>query len=280
MAHNTDNVRSLEQDMLAYFPSPPLLKRVTDETVAKWQAFCALPEEIKVLFGYTGDERFSGAGYELKRGGGFDLKEDFHVRRDKKEFLYAEAQKIGAREAIEFLDASMALYEQLDPVIEQFATFIEDTYAQDNLVRDVLAYKDSLILRFLHYFGGRSAHDVLGDPHPDKGGFTGHLYESHPGVERLTIDGQWVPMDVDSGETAFFAGLGLQHRTKCLLRSPWHRIVANAQTANEGRWSAVCFSNIANGRYYDKQRVGRTQGLPQGLSYKQSFEEFDTLFMD
>jgi isopenicillin N synthase-like dioxygenase len=267
--------------MLALFHYPASLREKVARMMETWRAFCALPEAIKVQFGYTADEHLSGAGYELKHGeNGMDLKEDFHVRRDRREFLYGEANRIGAPEANIFLDAAYAIYDELDTLIAEFVREVESEYGVENLMRDVEDYKETLIIRLLHYFGDQKSGDILGSQHPDKGGFTGHLYESHPGVERLTREGNWVPMDVAEGEALFFAGFGLQNHSKGAIKAVWHRIIANDVTAKEGRWSAVCFSNIVNSRYYDKERCGRTQDLPPGLSYTQSFEEFDKLFMD
>lgn len=275
------DIQSLETEMLARVPRRSALQEKVEVMVARWQEFCTLPEEVKARFGYSQDARISGAGYELKRGtDGFDLKEDFHVRLDQESFLRAEADKVGAPEAHRFLDAAVAVYPELDALICDFLEDVERVYGLSNLVSDAKAWSHRRIIRLLHYFGDKEPGMLLGDPHPDKGGFTTHLYESDPGVERLTVDGRYVPMDVEDGETLIFAGLGLQHRSRCAVKAPWHRIVANERTARTGRVAAVSFSSMANSRYYDKARVGRTQGLVPGSTYAMPFPDFDRMFMD
>lgn len=276
------DVRSIASDMFATVEYPQPLRARVDEMICAWRAFCALPIALKQQFGYTADTSFSGSGYELKldKATGFDLKENFHVGRDKRVFLYGEAARIGAPEMKAFLDAAMAVYEELDPQILRVAEAIEETYQVSGLAKDVELMLECLIIRLLHYFESGDEHAVLGDPHCDKGVFTGHLYESHPGVERLTKEGQWVPMDVSLGSAVFFPGMTLQNRAKCRIYAPCHRIVANEDTARKGRWSSVCFTNAANTRHYDKGRVGRAQGLPPGFNYLTTSEEFDKLFAD
>ena len=274
-------IETLRTNMVTYLPYPDSLRNAVGDMMAAWEAFCTLPERDKSKFGYTPDTSFSGAGYELKKvEGKADLKEDFHVRRDKREFLYAGASRVNAPEGFQFLDASFAVYDQLDPLIKAFVEEVESHYGLANLAQDAVSCKEHLIIRLLHYFGNRNPGDIFGEQHCDKGGFTGHLYESDSGVERLTRDGRWVPLDVAHGEAAFFPGLGLQHRAKCQLTAPCHRIVANESTAVVGRFSSVCFSDIGNGRHWDKERVGRTQNQPAGFNYRIPFDEFDQFFMD
>jgi hypothetical protein len=273
--------RSLDTDMLAYRRYPEKLRAAVNTMVEAWKGFCALPEETRRQFGYTTDELVSGAGYELKKdlASGFDLKENFHVRPNKREFLYGEAERIGAPEMRAFLDAAYAVYPELLPLVLEFAETTEREYGIAGLAADVAPFRRTPIIRLLHYFGSETG-TLLGAPHADKGGFTGHLYESHPGVERLTREGAWVPMDVAEGEAMFFAGLGLQHRSRSALIAPCHRIVATAETARAGRWSAVCFTEIERGRHFDKSRFGRQQDLTPGFNYLMPFPEFDRYFVD
>lgn len=271
-------LHTLATEMLARLPYPAELRIRVEEMMRAWEAFCVLPDETKAKFGYTKDGRVSGGGYELKKDGSADLKENFHVRRDLSDFLYAEAKRIGAKEMNDFLDAAFAVYPGIDALLSDTMRAIEETQGIKGLLIDTEAGKDTRTIRTLHYFGDRTPGDVLGDPHCDKGGFTIHLHESAPGVERLTREGEWVPMDVHDGEALFFAGLVLQLRSGGKITAPCHRIVANEATAVSGRYSSVAFSPIANTPYYDKERLGRTQLFAAGFNYTMSPQEFSTLF--
>ena len=50
------------------------------------------------------------------------------------------------------------------------------------------------------------------------------------------------------------------------------------QVAEEGRFSAVLFLNLDKVPYYDKGRLGSTQGLPAGFNYNLPFAEFAKYF--
>ncbi|HEX5775013.1 MAG TPA: 2OG-Fe(II) oxygenase family protein [Candidatus Paceibacterota bacterium] len=275
-------MEELERNGCLYVDYDPSLRKGVEEAVAAWKAFCALPEEKKMAFEYDGDMNVSGNGYELKKGEqGQDFKENVHLRVAARDELLASAAEAHPVIGPEFVETALALNPLMAPLLRSFAVEVEGELGMEGFEADVMERQSSWLLRFLHYFGGRKPGEVLAAPHGDKGGFTLHLYESHAGVERLTFDTEeWVPMDLPHGKTVIFPGMGLQNRAKCRLRAPYHRVVATEETADTGRWSAVCFFNFRNGRHFNKRQHGSQQSQPLAFNYHMQFDQFDDLFVD
>ncbi len=145
---------------------------------------------------------------------------------------------------------------------------------------DVAYSTPSLLLRFLHYFGDQTPGKEIASPHVDKGGFTLHLYESDKGVEQLTFDGQWVPVPVSHEQTVIFPALGLQYRLKNEVKAMCHKVVATPESAQHGRYSAVCFVDFRNNVPWDKEKYGRQQDMPLGFNYTMPWDEFKTHFKE
>jgi len=55
-------------------------------------------------------------------------------------------------------------------------------------------------------------------------------------------------------------------------------VVANPETSEAGRYSAVCFIQFKNTPKYDKETHGRLQEKKPGFNYDLSHEEFSKLF--
>jgi isopenicillin N synthase-like dioxygenase len=137
-------------------------------------------------------------------------------------------------------------------------------------------------MRFLHYFGERTKGDEIAIPHADKSCFTLHLYESDPGLQYLDFGKQWREMPVSSGETAIIPGMRLQYCSQNRLKATYHRVVATAKTAKQGRFSVVLFVHMprtAEYKEYNKEKRGRLQEFQPGFNYEMLFEEFAQLFI-
>ena len=258
---------------------PEELRAGVKNAVAAWEAFCALPEETKRMVSYSGDGNVSGVGYELKLESGInkDLKEDFHVRETERDLIIGEARKAGSI-AVKFVETGLALNELVAPVLAEFANAVEKQFAMPRFAADVAVKQPRALFRFLHYFGDRKIGDELAVPHVDKGGFTLHLYESHPGLEYLSFKRAWEPMAFTENETAIIPAMRMQLRSENRLKSTCHRVVANAETAVAGRFSAVCFVDFARTPFYDKAKHGRLQERPPAFNYNMSLNEFEKLF--
>lgn len=275
------DIRELETDGRIYVPYNAELREAVENAMQEWIAFCALPEEKKLNFPYAADTNVSGNGYELKKDiATADLKEDFHLRVSARDWLTENARSVDDSITPSFVEKALKLNALMAPIVREFAESVERECEIEGFASDVMSKQDSWLIRFLHYFGGRKQGEEIASPHVDKGGFTLHLYESAPGVERLTYDKRWVDMPLSHDETVIISGMRLQNRSKGALRATCHRVVATEETAKVGRYSAVCFLGFDKGRFYDKVSHGRLQEFAPGAFYDMPFEEFDKLFTD
>lgn len=279
-----ERARMLERLGALYITYDPRLRARVAEAMKAADAFWALPDERKVLFGYSPDTKVSGNGYELKRDG-LDRKEDCHLRVNMRDELLLESAKAHPEIGPAFVEAALKVNELLPDVVRDFARMVEREYGVEHFEEDVMAQQSQWLLRFLHYFGDRKPGEVFAAAHPDKGGFTLHLYESDGGVEYFDYATRtWRPLPLAHDQTVMFPGMGLQHRSRCRLRALTHRVMVEESTAALGRTSAVCFLGFKNTRYYNKPKFGSTQGLVQkggpDLFYDMPFAEFDRYFID
>ncbi len=276
-----ENLEDLQKLGRLYVSYPEDLRKGVEDAVDAWKAFCALPREQKIKFPYDSDNKVSGNGYELKEGTSVDLKENVHLRVSGRDMLMEYANRVDSVIAPTFVEKALALNELMAPTLRTFAEAVEKKYSIPGFTEDVMIMQPTWLIRFIHYFGDRKAGDEIATPHNDKGGFTLHLYESDSGVERLDFDTrEWVPMPLSHDQTVIIAGNGLQQRSRCQLRALSHRVVANEETAQKGRFSAVCFFTFRNARYFDKTKFGSQQAWAPGTFYDMPFEEFNKLFVD
>ncbi len=275
------DISTLETRGYANVQYPSGLRAKVLHAVEAWREFCALPNEIKQKVAYSGDLNLSGVGYELKLvdGATNDLKEDFHVRLTERDFLTSEGLKVGAV-ATTFIDKAFELNEHIIPVVRTFAEAAESQFGMIDFVADVQKKEPRMLIRFIHYFGDRQPGDEIAMPHVDKGGFTLHLYESHPGLQYLTQDRVWQPMTFTENETAVIPAMRTQYRSGNQLKATCHRVVADHETAKNGRFSVVCFVDFDSTPYYDKARYGRLQDQPLAFNYDLQFEAFKDLFIE
>ncbi|HEY4488867.1 MAG TPA: 2OG-Fe(II) oxygenase family protein [Candidatus Paceibacterota bacterium] len=277
------NIADIENRGMVYVPYPSALRRAVLDAIAAWEAFCNLPEEVKLRFPYEPDKKQSGNGYELKkeRGETLDRKEDFHLRLSAHDELLTNARALGDERAEQFVEAALLLPDLIEPLLVSFAQEVEERYKVQGFSTAVADAKPEFLLRFLHYFGDCEPEEMIGSPHVDKGGFTLHLYESDKGVEHLSTDKQsWIPMPLAHEDTVIFPALGLQQYLGSRVKALCHRIVATPECARQGRFSAVCFVDFRGARHYDKARHGRLQKFPPGFNYDMPAEQFNDLFVE
>lgn len=273
---NTLNLGSKGVVNIAY---PQLLRPKVEVAMESWKQFCTLPRAVRNLFPYHPGNGM-GVGYEIKEtpGSTLDLKEDFHLTLAARDWLIRQAYLCEDSIILRFVLDAEALIDAMRREVEAFAMMVETELGLPGFTSDVVTNAGNWYIRFLHYFGDRNVGDEIATAHADKSAFTLHLYESHPGLQRLTHEGDWVDMPVSEGETAIIPGMRLQYRSKNYIKATYHRVVATADSANEGRFSAVCFVHPANTPVYDKERAGRLQEFSPGFNYDMPWEKFQKLF--
>jgi isopenicillin N synthase-like dioxygenase len=274
------DMQKLKTEGKVYVPYPSHLRVAMREAMERWEAFCALPVETKLLLGYTPDESQSGNGYECKmeKGKTLDLKENLHFRFSWYEEGLQRARNT-APEAQALMESLRVLPELIKPSLLEFAQAVEQTFGIRGFVDDVESSVPKLIIRLLHYFGDVELDEVIAKPHIDKGGFTLHLWESAGGVEQLSFDKKdWRPIPVSHDEALFFPSSGMQHLLRNEVKALCHRVVATPESARFGRYSAVGFVDFRGNASYNKEKNGRLQDWPPGFNYDMPWEEFRKLF--
>lgn len=259
-------------------PYSPTLRKAVEAMEESWRAFCALPLEQKKLFPYSGES--AGVGYEYKDtpGATLDLKENFHLTLGRYGWLMQAARATGLPEAVMLVERCRDVALELQPEVEQFARDAEAACDIPDFAKEVAGSSDIYYVRLIHYFGDRTTGDETATAHCDKSGFTFHLYEDTPGLERLTYDGAWVPMHVSPGETQVIPNMQLQYRTGGAIKATCHRVVATEASAKTGRYAAVCFVMLKDTPRYNKRAAGRLQEREPGFNYTCPPDEFAKLF--
>lgn len=252
-------------------PYPRELRKCVDDAMHAWQIFCTLPHETKVMF--SGGDRIRDFGYMRRTDG--DNKELFHVSGKDTPALERCAREFINKQPLAFIDALDALIQSATPLVQQFAERVEYVYDMPGFTTEVMEAADRWTFRYLHYFGGDEA---LADPHVDRGGFTLHLRETHPGGEYLDFDRRWQSWPISDAQTIIFPSMGFQYRSSGILKALWHQVKPIPETQSGDRFSMVVFVDFHQPVEYD-QRNGRLQEFEPGFNYDMPFAEFAKLFM-
>jgi 2OG-Fe(II) oxygenase superfamily len=257
---------------------PADLRVAVEEAVAAWVQFCALSTVAKTALPYSNGG--TGVGYELKNGVGnkADRKENFDVTTAGIDWLAANIEAIGNPVALDFVERATGLVAYVKPLILEFARQCEEEYGLEGFLAEVEASEPQFFIRFIHYFGDRELGDETATAHTDQSGFTLHLFESDRGLQCLPYDGEWEDMHVSAGETVIIPAMQMQLRSVGNLRALCHRVIAYPETAEAGRYAAVCFVQLVHTPKYDKDGAGRLQEKEPGFNYDMPIVEFRKLF--
>ncbi|RYF28705.1 MAG: hypothetical protein EOO17_04435 [Chloroflexi bacterium] len=275
-----ESIQSLKSEGSALLQYDPQLRANVEYAARMWMEFCSLPIHSKQHFVATSDG--AGSGYELKNGIGknADYKENFDIAQAHNDYLESLLLAIN-REDIEsdFIRSAMALSDQIAPLAVHFAELVEEQYDLKGFANEVRASSATTFIRFIHYFGDRSAGDLIAEPHVDQSGFTFHLYESASGCERLNpMTHIWESMPVTAGKAAVIPAMQLQLRSNGELKALAHRVLATDATKNVGRSAIVGFVRLNGTPNYDKTRHGRLQEREPGFNYSMNQSDFADLF--
>lgn len=261
--------------VLAY---PPDLRASVVETISAWKEFCALPLAVKKSLPYSNSA--DGVGYELKEGAGnhADRKENFDVTLAGRTWLNTQTSLIADRAPLSFIQKAVGLVEIMKPLILDFAKEAEQAFGLTGFAEEVAESEPAFFVRFIHYFGERKLGEETASTHADQSGFTLHLFENAPGLQYLSYHGAWTDLPVSEGETVIIPAMQMQLRSQGALRALCHRVIATKESVNQGRFSAVCFVQLAHTPRYDKEIYGRLQERTPGFNYSLLFGEFSRMF--
>jgi isopenicillin N synthase-like dioxygenase len=253
---------------------PEDLRRRVASTAEIWQAFCALPPQVKL--GVAPYDKKAGSGYELKDGSGRngDRKENFDFKSNFRGVRASDPQ-----EAAALITSVAQLLEEVQPLVLHCGRVLETSFGIPGLVEELQCGDSTFFIRLLHYPGERLDGEELAVPHIDKGVFTPHLFQTAPGLQILDQNTrQWIDTPIDEQCTVVFPGAQMQYRTDGNMKAACHRVMATTDTAVSGRYSAVCFVDLGRTPAYDKDKHGRMQEFPVGFNYDMPWDEFRGLF--
>ena len=226
-------------------------------TPEQWRKFCALPHALKEHFSLE-YEKDLDAGYHLRsKQGGREDKEYFHfcdgisekflrkeisdvIKKEKKveNFLHY-AQKVHDASHAFPLDIAREIAEKVPQL---------DTLIQNNKIQSTL--------RFLHYTNNVKD-EIIAAQHFDRGLFSLHLYESHPGLQFLNFDMEWSDAPVTTGKTVVFNAYRGERLANSELQKTWHRVIQQGGTSH--RISMVLF--VWTREISDYNKGSRSQDL-------------------
>ncbi len=258
---------------------PPALQRQVSDAMNSWKAFCTLPLGIKKQLSYP--ESIRDVGYVLRESNGRvkrDDKEFFHARLGMPEQIMTAGRRVNDARATNFIGATNTLLQTIRPLIERFAQEVEKVYKVRGLRSGTMRSQENWTFRYLHYFPNTSGRGEIAHAHVDRGGFTLHLSETHPGAEYLDFAHTWHPLPVSERETVIFPSMGMQHDSGSKLKALCHRVVTTPETAREGRYSMVAFIDFISGMRYD-DRGRALQDFEPGFNYSMNHEKFKQLFI-
>lgn len=223
---------------------------VTQDAIAAATAFFALPEADKRRFhipGQGGARGYTPFGIETAKGATRrDLKEFWHVGRELPAghpLTHYMPPNVWPERPQGFREATLGLYDALDALGSRL---LEATAHGLGLPRDWFADKTRLgnsVLRLAHYppvpadaEGARAA------AHEDINVITLLLGAEEAGLEVLTREGRWLPINPEPGSLVVNVGDMLQRLTNHVLPSTTHRVVNPApERRGFSRFSAPFF---------------------------------------
>ncbi|MGF1566498.1 MAG: isopenicillin N synthase family dioxygenase [Nodosilinea sp.] len=217
--------------------SPEVLRRA-HQTATE---FFTLPEAIKQQYApANGQGGFARFGSEQAKGYTVpDLKEFWHVNHHSLTIDSAP----WPQEVPLFRPVMTRLYQQLaacaEVLLEACALYLGQP--QDWLT--AMAMGGNTVLRLAHYppiLAQATPGSLRAAPHEDINLITLLCEATAPGLEILTTQGQWLPIQATPGQIVVDTGDMLQNLTNGLFKSTTHRVV-NPRQSNQRRLSMPFF---------------------------------------
>lgn len=220
-----------------------------DGTYDLWKRFFKLPDEVKRRYADTAGE---GRGYtpfgveHAKDQPLPDLKEFWHVGQEPPAGHPLRDEYPGnvwPVEIPEIAEPTVRLYKSLERVAENLLRALAEYF---DLPRDTFSSMMDVgnsILRIIHYPPVRPEHDpaVRAAAHEDINLITLLCEATDSGLEILTHDGEWMPVESGPGQIVVDAGDMLSRFTNEVIPATTHRVVNPAADAGRDRFSMPFF---------------------------------------
>jgi isopenicillin N synthase-like dioxygenase len=224
---------------------PALIRR----SYELWQRFFALPEEVKRRYaGVEGGARgYTPFGVEHAKDHPLpDLKEFWHVGQEPPAghpYLQEYPANVWPVEIPEIQEPTLRLYRGLERIAEDLLRALAEYF---DLPRETFASMMTVgnsILRVLHYppVQPEQAPAVRAAAHEDINLITLLCEATDSGLEILTREGDWLPVETGPGQIVVDAGDMLSRFTNEVVPATTHRVVNPAASAARDRYSMPFF---------------------------------------
>lgn len=227
-------------------------KGLVDRAYRAFEAFFSLPDDIKkryVLPGQAGTRGFTPFRVETAvTATRPDLKEFWHIGRDDvaADSPYAAIMRpnVWPDEVADFKPAGVALYRVLEDLGQTILRAMAlDLKLPEHFFEPLTRHGNS-VLRALHYppIRPEDLPAVRAEQHEDISLLTLLVSATESGLELLTRDGRWLPVNPEPGAVIVNVGDMMQRWTNHVYRSTTHRVVnPTGSNAAKPRYSAPFF---------------------------------------
>lgn len=223
-------------------------QRLIDAAYGAAEAFFALPETTKRQYEIAemkGQRGFTQFGKEhAKDSSAPDLKEFWHLGREQPTaHPVSYPDNIWPREVPQFRPVMSQLFEQLETCAGHLMEACAQYLQQPTDFFNTQVSEGQTILRVIHY--PPIPEDAIpasqrAAPHEDINLITLLCEATTPGLELLTNDGKWLPVQTTPGQIIVDTGDMLQALSNGLLKSTTHRVV-NPDNSHNRRFSMPFF---------------------------------------
>lgn len=208
-----------------------------DEAYAAFQAFFALPDEIKQKYeiaGIAGQRGYTGKGKEHAKGRNTgDLKEFFHVGQNVTDGDPIKAEypdNVYVDEVPDLMAKGAEIYQKLEFAGQHLLRAIADYLDLPNDYFQDKVHNGNSILRPIHYFPIENPDEIPADAvraaeHEDINLITLLIGASADGLQVKNAEGQWIAAKPNPNEIVINVGDMLQRLTNNRLKSTTHRVV-------------------------------------------------------
>ncbi|MEM9947564.1 MAG: 2-oxoglutarate and iron-dependent oxygenase domain-containing protein [Cyanobacteria bacterium P01_D01_bin.36] len=223
-------------------------QRIIDAAYGAAEAFFALHESTKHQYEIAdlkGQRGFTSFGTEhAKDSSAPDLKEFWHLGREKPTANpVSYPANIWPREVPHFRLVMATLFEQLENCAAELMRACAQYLQQPNDFFTTQISEGQTILRVIHYPPipeNVTPNSQRAAPHEDINLITLLCEATSPGLELLTKNGKWLPIQTLPGQIIVDTGDMLQSLSNGLLKSTTHRVV-NPNSSRDRRFSMPFF---------------------------------------
>jgi len=214
-----------------------------------WKRFFALPDEVKRQYaGVEGGARgYTPFGVEHAKDNPLpDLKEFWHVGQEPPAghpFRKEYPANVWPAEIPEIQEPTLRLYSSLERVAENLLRALAEYFEMPRDSFSSMMDVGNSILRILHYppVKPEYAPAVRAAAHEDINLITLLCEATDSGLEILTRDGEWMPVETGPGQIVVDAGDMLSRFTNEVVPATTHRVVNPAENAARDRYSMPFF---------------------------------------